>query len=89
MNHKTNSRRHPKWKEIQFWFKKWTLAQIQGLKGQGCSVYWLLGLGFKVQGYRRADAGICRAYYCPMNSGGASGKSKENELENQLETGTM
>ncbi|CAE7508543.1 unnamed protein product [Symbiodinium natans] len=23
VNHKTNSRRHPKWKEIQFWFKKW------------------------------------------------------------------
>ncbi|OLP83337.1 hypothetical protein AK812_SmicGene35908 [Symbiodinium microadriaticum] len=23
LRHKTNSRRLPKWKEIQFWFKKW------------------------------------------------------------------
>ena len=23
IRHKTNSRRHPKWKEIQYWFKRW------------------------------------------------------------------
>eukprot|EP00439_Symbiodinium_sp_Y106_P077172 s2313_g16.t1 len=28
VNYKTNSRRLPKWKEIQFWFKKWTSSQL-------------------------------------------------------------
>mmetsp|Transcript_43112 Transcript_43112/g.100475 ORF Transcript_43112/g.100475 Transcript_43112/m.100475 type:complete len:291 (-) Transcript_43112:33-905(-) len=29
LRHKTNSRRHPKWKEIQFWFKKWHRSYLR------------------------------------------------------------
>lgn len=28
IRHKTNSRRHPKWKEIQYWFKRWYHTQL-------------------------------------------------------------
>ena len=29
IRHKTNSRRHPKWQEIQYWIKRWQDAEIE------------------------------------------------------------